>query len=348
MITILPFMYQGSCKYVNAEGLAEDITPLSYDMENISMVMNDEIIDIFGIASIGVWDEAGNKAFQSILPGYLVSEENENRVGLNVIPEHLRLVIEGNNIHEHIYSTEWIEDIAPTCGRPGSKSHHCTVPACDSKSDITEIPATGEHVYGEWVTTSYASFGSEGEKERVCTVCGMKETEAIPRIEHKPCTEATITDEETTTSEMKYEKGTEFAKGNNEYKIISKKNKKGKVAYTGSAKKSKKVKVPKTVKVDGVTYIVTEIAANAFKGDTKLTSVTIPEGVTKIGKSTFYGCKNLKTITIKSSVLKSVGKNAIKNINKKAIIKVPKKKLKSYKKLFKSKTGYKQTMKIRK
>lgn len=56
----------------------------------------------------------------------------------------------------------------------------------------------------------------------------------------------------------------------------------------------------------------------------------------------------LSKITIKSSVLKSVGKNAIKGINKKATIKVPKKKLSKYKKLFNKKTGYKKTMKIKK
>lgn len=40
--------------------------------------------------------------------------------------------------------------------------------------------------------------------------------------------------------------------------------------------------------------------------------------------------------------------NAIKNIDKKATIKVPKKQLRKYEKLFKSKTGYKKTMKIKK
>ena len=52
--------------------------------------------------------------------------------------------------------------------------------------------------------------------------------------------------------------------------------------------------------------------------------------------------------TIKSTVLKSVGKNALKNIYKKATIKCPKKRLSAYKKLFKSNTGYKNTMKIKK
>ena len=80
----------------------------------------------------------------------------------------------------------------------------------------------------------------------------------------------------------------------------------------------------------------------------KLKSVTIGKNVKKIGKEAFYNCKKIKRITIKSANLKSVGKNAIKGINKKATIKVPKKQLKKYKRLFKSKTGYKKSMKIKK
>ena len=92
---------------------------------------------------------------------------------------------------------------------------------------------------------------------------------------------------------------------------------------------------------------VTSIADNAFKGNKKLSSVTIPAGVTSIGKNVFAGCvalkkitipanvtdigakafsgdKNLKKITIQSAVLKKVGSGAFKNIHKKATIKVPK------------------------
>lgn len=101
------------------------------------------------------------------------------------------------------------------------------------------------------------------------------------------------------------------------------------------------------IKIDGQTYKVTEVAAKAFKNKKKLKSVKIGKNVKKIGKETFFGCKNLKKITIKSTTLKTVGKNAIKGINKKAAIKCPKKQLEKYKKLFKKKTGYKKTMKIK-
>ncbi len=90
------------------------------------------------------------------------------------------------------------------------------------------------------------------------------------------------------------------------------------------------------------------IKSKAFYKCTSLTEVTLPKKVSKIEKQAFYGCKKLKSIKIMSSKLKTVGKNAIKGIHKKATIKVPKKKLTKYKKLFKTKTGYKKSMKIKK
>lgn len=91
-----------------------------------------------------------------------------------------------------------------------------------------------------------------------------------------------------------------------------------------------------------------KIGDKAFYKCTSLKKITLPKNVTTIGKSAFEGCKKLKSIVIKSKKLKKVNSKAIKNINKKATIKCPSKKyVKQYKKLFKSKTGYKKSMKIK-
>lgn len=133
------------------------------------------------------------------------------------------------------------------------------------------------------------------------------------------------------------------------YKVTKSSKKAGTVSYVSPKSSSiKSVTIPDTIKVEGITYKVTSIEKNAFKNCKKLKSVTIGKNVTKIGSNAFSGCKNLKKITIKSSGLKTVGKNAIKGIHKKAVIKCPVSKVKSYKKLFKSKTGYQKTMKIAK
>ncbi len=57
------------------------------------------------------------------------------------------------------------------------------------------------------------------------------------------------------------------------------------------------INIPDSVTVNGTTYKVTEIAANAFKGQKKVTKVTIGKNVKTIGKNAFYGCTGLKTVS---------------------------------------------------
>ena len=170
-------------------------------------------------------------------------------------------------------------------------------------------------------------------------------------------------------------KGKTYTVSKMKYKVTNAdRNGRGTVTLTGTnQKKTKltKLTVPKTVKINGVVFKVTAIGnkafykftkiktvtigdnvkaigISAFAGNTALTKVTIGKGVAKIEKTAFSGDRKLKTISIKSTKLKSVGKNAIKGIYKKAAIMVPKKQLKKYKKLFSAKTGFKKTMKIKK
>ncbi len=138
-----------------------------------------------------------------------------------------------------------------------------------------------------------------------------------------------------------------YKSGKYQYKVTKSAAKGGTVELKAPLKKTmKSVSVPSTVKINGYTFKVTSVGKNAFKNNKKLTKVTIGANVTKIGANAFSGCKKLKKITVKSKKLKSVGKNALKNIHKKAVIKVPKAKKKAYKKVFKGK-GQKKTVKIK-
>lgn len=98
------------------------------------------------------------------------------------------------------------------------------------------------------------------------------------------------------------------------------------------SKSKKNAIVPETVTYDGITYKVTSIAPGAFKNNKKLTKVTIGSNVKTIGKQAFYGCKNLKSITIKSTKLttKFVGAKAFTKAGstnyKKLVVKLLKKK----------------------
>ena len=98
------------------------------------------------------------------------------------------------------------------------------------------------------------------------------------------------------------------------------------VTYTKPYNKNCKTAIVKdTVKIAGVTFKVTAVANNAFKGCTKITKVTIGKNVIQIGKNAFNGCKRLK----------NVGANAFKDINSKAKFKLYKKKYTKYKKMIK-------------
>lgn len=136
------------------------------------------------------------------------------------------------------------------------------------------------------------------------------------------------------TFTIKAKTGTTFTYKEKKYKVTGTST----VAFNGIAStKTTSVTIPATVKYGGKTFKVTSISGSALKNKTKVTSVTIGTNVKTIGASAFYGCENLKVITIKSTKLSTVGKNAFKGIYAKAMIKVPESKLSSYKKLLKDK-----------
>lgn len=111
------------------------------------------------------------------------------------------------------------------------------------------------------------------------------------------------------------------------------------VEYKKAGSNKAKVTIPSTVTYQGRKYQVTSIGTKAFKNNKKLKKVVIPSTVRKIGKQAFINCKKLKSIIIKTNKLnaKAIGSKAFKGINAKATIKVPKKKLKLYKKILRAK-----------
>ncbi len=131
------------------------------------------------------------------------------------------------------------------------------------------------------------------------------------------------------------------------YKVTKSDAKNGTVALTKYDKKKTSVVIPATVTINGYTFKVTQISGKAFYKNKKLKKVTIGKNITSIGAKAFQGCTSLKSMQIKSTSLKKVGGKALSGIHKKATIKVPSKKLKAYKKLFKKK-GQASTVKIKK
>ena len=119
--------------------------------------------------------------------------------------------------------------------------------------------------------------------------------------------------------------------GNFKYRVTNAaKNGSGTVVLWGVASSVANQSIPNTVWVKDCTYKVTRITANAFKGDTNLTtlfiggnvttidsnafagctslvSVTGGSGLTTLGSKAFFGCSALTTLKITSSKLKKIG-----------------------------------------
>ena len=104
----------------------------------------------------------------------------------------------------------------------------------------------------------------------------------------------------------------------------------GTVTYVApTSNKSKKVTVPATVTdASGNKVKVTAVAPLAFKGNKKVTAITVGMNVTTVGANAFSNCKNLKKITLGSKVTK-IGKNVFKGDSKLKTITITSKKIKS-------------------
>ena len=120
------------------------------------------------------------------------------------------------------------------------------------------------------------------------------------------------------------------ADGKLAFKVTKSDAKNGTVTVSKLLKKTvKTVTIPATVTIDGYTFKVTAVANNVFKNASRLKSVVIGANVKSIGKSSFYKCKKLATITFKGIKASGVGKNAFKSGKSKVTVKVPKKMKKS-------------------
>ncbi len=205
-----------------------------------------------------------------------------------------------------------------TCGKDGVRTITCTNENCsDTRATKTEvIPATKDHTWDAGKVTVKATTEKKGKRVYTCTVCKQTKNETIAKLARK----GTTVNSKANNAVFRFTTNTQL-----EYvKPIN-------------AKKTK-VTIPATVKVSGKSYKVTSIAASALKNNKKIKTLDIGKNVTKIGKNAFYGCSKLKTVTIRTTKLKtgSIGKKAFSKIYTKAVVKVPKSKLSAYKKLLKT------------
>lgn len=228
-----------------------------------------------------------------------------------------------------------------------------------------------------WVTDYAPTENAEGRKHEECSVCGFQKAgvviEKLPMVKQEETTQAEV---ETTQTEITEEDDNELgeqkkkksdsgknkkkqdekkagkdsvgiSKLDDRYKIIDNRSSKKDLEYRSSKdNKKEKIVVPDQIKEKGKTYNVTAIGNGAFSKK-HYKHIILGKKITTIGSKAFYKCKNLKSITIRSTGIKKsqIAKNAFAGIGKEVIIYVPKEKLKSYKKMFYAK-GLNKKVKI--
>ena len=275
------------------------------------------------------------------------------------------------------YTLQEVKAKEPKCTEAGNKAYYkCSV--CgklytdqegtnEVSANTVVVPAKG-HSF-TWIIDREATEQAEGSRHEECSICHEKKAAvAIPKLpsstqpsespsqkpsgspsqkpSESPSQKPSGSPSQQPEQDIKVPaKGTKLTAKGASYQVTSAAEKNPTVVYKGSKKQKASVTIPDTVTIDKVTYKVTSIAANAFKNNKKLKKVVIGKNVTKIGKKAFYGCSKLKKITVKTTKLtkKNVGRQAFKGIHKKAAFKVPKKKISSYRKVFRARGAAKTT-----
>ena len=221
---------------------------------------------------------------------------------------------ESRTLAKTAHNTKIVGAKAPNCTSEGytgdevCKDCHATIKN-GHKLDKTA------HQWSTWKTTTNPSYASEGEQTRQCSQCRQIETRKLNKL---PLPKA----------------GTKYTVGGNQYTVL----KAGlSVRFSKANPKAKTVTIPNAITVDGISYKVAEVGANAFKNNKKVKKVTIGANVVKIANKAFNKCPSLRNVIIKTTLLtkKTASKKCFSKVHKKMIIKVPKKVKKSYAKIFK-------------
>ena len=221
---------------------------------------------------------------------------------------------ESRTLTKTAHNTEIVGAKAPSCTSEGYTGDE-VCKDCHATIKKGNTLAKTAHQWSSWKTTTNPGYASEGEQTRQCSQCHQTETRKLNKL---PLPKA----------------GTKYTVGGNQYTVL----KAGlSVRFSKANPKAKTVTIPNTITVNGISYKVAEVGANAFKNNKKVKKVTIGANVVKIANKAFNKCPSLRNVIIKTTLLtkKTASKKCFSKVHKKMVIKVPKKVKKSYAKTFK-------------
>lgn len=177
-------------------------------------------------------------------------------------------------------STDIISNLnpVPSSEQTATASETAAVPTTETTTEVPTAPVTTP-------TTKAASTPAV-----VTAASTVPTTTVVPTV---PTTTAVPVTEPTTASAVSSVSETVNA-GGVIYEI--KDSKATLTRYTGTAAR---LELPSSINGAPLTFI----AQDAFKGNTTLQQVQIPEGVLTVGEDAFYGCSSLSAITIPDSMV---------------------------------------------
>lgn len=273
-----------------------------------------------------------------------------------------------NTMREEFRKNEFLHVIVidkaidATCEKDGkTEGQYCS--ECNKVLKKATVVKTKRHSWDSGKITLPSTYTKTGIKLYTCDVCGASKTEEVPKKKLKTGTKTPddngkaqyiVTD--LTKKEVSYVTPVNAKLKNivipNSVKIAGKTFKVVKIA--NSAFKGNKTVTKVTfgnniksvgnhafygaVNLESVTLNqnLTEIGSSAFRGCISLQSLLFPAKTTKIGINAFYGDKKLKVLQFTATSLsaKTLAAKSLNGLTKTTTVKVPKKKLKTYKNLF--------------
>ncbi len=103
------------------------------------------------------------------------------------------------NVCDHVGKEEQVVHVDPTCVEDGYDSTICK--ACGAEKGKKIIPATSEHIYGDWQVQIQPTETQTGLKIRVCTGCEKLDQEPMPALSATGTTGALDTPADTSQGE---------------------------------------------------------------------------------------------------------------------------------------------------
>ncbi len=335
-------IHEGQVKYIATDSVLNHMYDVDMDADHSPDILISTVVDDASkfvkatVTKLGSCSESGERLFK-------LDESSIKTLKGNGVPFYSRLSIVFNKrdiskavisqIPEQTYTGAALTpDFTVTYGgKTLVKDVDYTVAYSDNtKAGTAKITITGMGIYEKSARTSFVI------KEAATSDPGKEDPEKIIGYAKVPEKGDKVYDDK---DEAVFEI-TADPSGNTE----------GTVTYVvNSTQNATTITIAPDVTIHGKKYKVTEIAEGAFKNNKKLKKIIIGKNIKKIGKQAFFGCKSLKTIIIKTTMLKknTVGAKAFTGIHKKATAKVPAKKLKLYRKVLTKKgmNGKKQKIK---